>query len=389
MYKGKFGKYSGKINYLEKKLQCVQYDENSVNNMNRNIFFEKTENSFVKITDDYKINVSFDTIDIFNTTDKILLGSGAFGNVYKGKMEVILSDGKIITSPIAIKTIKKNILNQSLIQSFCSELMTIEKLNHENIMKYHGYSEDTNFIYIFVEYINGRELYYEIKQNKLSNDDKLFVMKKLLEGLKYLHDNGVYHRDIKTENIMIERDDKSILSVKFIDFGFSCEKKLSCDKIHPFQGTPMFVSPEFSQNLFAKNNSIDFFKYYDLWALGVCFYLIMAKSYLKKSLNDKEYMNYIKTMTQGEIDEKIDYFFVDESMMPENLKTIKEITKKLLTVNYLERQLPTIAIDSSALLQKREQIFAVDTSMKLKKYKSFSHLDTQFNTNKQNLSSVF
>ena len=106
--------------------------------------------------------------------------------------------------------------------------------------------------------------YYKAQAEKrLSERDSAYIFRQIVEGMAYCHRAGIYHRDIKTENILIDRNKK----IKVIDFGFSV-KSTPNTKLTLFCGTPNYMSPE----IILKK------EYYggpsDSWALGVLLFVI-------------------------------------------------------------------------------------------------------------------
>ena len=143
-------------------------------------------------------------------TIKDLLGKGGFGEVYKATHKV---DG----SEIAVKTVKKHGMKEIEIIELCNELAILQKLDHPNISKYFENYEDTNFIYICMELMEGGDLEGKIlPEAKISN-----YFKKLLLALKHCHEQDIIHRDLKPANIMLTKCGE----VKLIDFGIALQSK--------------------------------------------------------------------------------------------------------------------------------------------------------------------
>lgn len=102
----------------------------------------------------------------------------------------------------------------------------------------------------------------------MGEDQARFFFKQLCESLKYIHSQGIVHRDLKLDNILI--DDRN--NLKLIDFGFSiCVDK--DQKLKIFCGTPSFMAPEIVQkkdyNGFAT----------DIWSLGVILFVMLSGGY--------------------------------------------------------------------------------------------------------------
>lgn len=166
--------------------------------------------------------------------------------------------------------------------------ISIAPLCHPHIICYYDKFPATlknqKYECILMEYIKGTNLEeYIEKMNKaeemISPDIMNALVKTLLSTLAYMHSKGVVHRDIKTENIMFGEK-----SIKYIDFGFSCEinslkENLRCgDQVY---GTPEFMAPEVVFGLDDEMKDISFIKNKemlkksDVWALGMVFYSLV------------------------------------------------------------------------------------------------------------------
>ena len=99
--------------------------------------------------------------------------------------------------------------------------------------------------------------------------------KEIIEGVAYCHEQGISHRDLKPQNILI--DDKG--RVKLIDFGFSASSKIL---LNQFCGTPAYMCPEIVKKL-AYNGAKA-----DIWALGIILYLILVGHFPFRAGNQPE-----------------------------------------------------------------------------------------------------
>lgn len=118
-------------------------------------------------------------------------------------------------------------------------------------------------------------------------------MKQALEALDYLHACGIMHRDIKPENILVELEDpvpgvrtQSAKRIKITDFGLS-KIVTSRDQVTDCCGTPAYVAPEILQKT-------PYHKQVDIWALGVVFYLMVAKVLPFQHVDKKQTFKLIK-----------------------------------------------------------------------------------------------
>jgi serine/threonine protein kinase len=129
-------------------------------------------------------------------------------------------------------------------------------------------------IYIVLEYLEGSNLLkYVAKKENLKEPLCKRVMKQILEGLNYLHEIGIVHRDIKLDNIMMTvKNDQDFLSdqavPKIIDFGLATVVMPDESRTEGF-GTIAYCSPEI---IMRKPYSIKT----DIWSMGVVFYVLIS-----------------------------------------------------------------------------------------------------------------
>jgi serine/threonine protein kinase len=106
--------------------------------------------------------------------------------------------------------------------------------------------------------------YYKAQgDRRIREGEASAIFKQITEGIGYLHRLGIYHRDIKTENVLIDKQKK----IRLIDFGFSV-KSTPSTKLTLFCGTPNYMSPE----IILKREYLGAPS--DVWALGVLLFVI-------------------------------------------------------------------------------------------------------------------
>lgn len=274
----------------------------------------------------------------------IKLGEGNFGKVYKA-IGHIFHKNKTNKISLALKEmIAPNELQHNII---CSEILSIFELNHPNILKYYGYheKEGTNSILLLMEYIEGKDLLFRIKNGHLNLNEKISVALDTLEGLTYLHSKNVFHRDIKPDNIMIVKN-KSGIKTKYIDFNLSCKKNLSCESSQLGLGTPDYLSPETAKNLWGpkeeRKKDSNMFMYNDLWALGVTLYILFANKYLFQAPSVENLSHQLMSINQEYINDKITRNIpdvIDDQTILSNYQHIRNNIISLLKVNPLERKI--------------------------------------------------
>lgn len=180
------------------------------------------------------------------------IGKGAFGSVYKA---FNWSTGEAV----AVKQIKLVNLPKSELRMIESEIDLLKNLLHDNIVKYIGFVKSVDCLNIILEYCENGSLHSIVKAYGKFPENLVGVyMIQVLQGLQYLHDQGVIHRDIKGANILTTKDG----TVKLADFGVSTSTLAGGqDKEAQVVGTPYWMAPEIIQLSGASSAS-------DIWSVG-------------------------------------------------------------------------------------------------------------------------
>jgi len=146
----------------------------------------------------------------------------------------------------------------SFYKYFENELRLLKDLHHPNIVHLEDVKKDHNYYYIVMEYVNGGSLTdclkkYKIKYGKAFPEEIVqYLMRQIVDAIKYIHQRNIIHRDLKLDNIMVNFDnanDKNNLNmmrakIKIIDFGFAT--KLTPDKNNlatTVLGSPINMDP--------------------------------------------------------------------------------------------------------------------------------------------------
>ncbi|KAL1807525.1 hypothetical protein ACET3Z_024515 [Daucus carota] len=164
------------------------------------------------------------------------IGKGAYGRVYKG---LDLENGDFV----AIKQVSLGNIPQEDLNIIMQEIDLLKNLNHKNIVKYLGSSKTKSHLHIILEYVENGSLANIIKPTKFGPFPESLVavyIAQVLEGLVYLHEQGVIHRDIKGANILTTKEGL----VKLADFGVATKLTEANINTHSVVGTPYWMAPE-------------------------------------------------------------------------------------------------------------------------------------------------
>ncbi|KAK4104023.1 hypothetical protein N658DRAFT_419833, partial [Parathielavia hyrcaniae] len=179
------------------------------------------------------------------------IGKGAFGSVYKA---FNWGTGEAV----AVKQIKLVDVPKSELRMIEVEIDLLKNLHHDNIVKYIGFVKTADCLNIILEYCENGSLHSICKAYGKFPENLVGVyMTQVLQGLQYLHDQGVIHRDIKGANILTTKDG----TVKLADFGVSTSTLAGPDKEAQVVGTPYWMAPEIIQLSGATSAS-------DIWSVG-------------------------------------------------------------------------------------------------------------------------
>ena len=196
---------------------------------------------------------------------KQLIGHGGYSRVFE-VIEHKSIDGseKKSEQKYALKIIDRQFIqDQSHSQQpLLNEYNILRKLNHRNVIHLHDVFLTHSFFYLVFELIEGGDLYKLItNKGQLNELECRNIIKQMLHGLQYLHQNNIIHRDLKLENILLTRSGE----VKITDFGLS--KNLAKDIARTQCGTAIYASPEVLKGQRQTEKS-------DVWSVGVILYTL-------------------------------------------------------------------------------------------------------------------
>ncbi|KAL3830252.1 hypothetical protein ACJIZ3_019054 [Penstemon smallii] len=191
-----------------------------------------------------------------------LLGQGTFAKVYHARnLETGIS--------VAIKIIdKEKILKVGMIEQIKREISVMKLVRHPNIVQLYEVMATKTMIYFVLEYMKGGELFNKLAKGKLKEDAARKYFQQLVSGVEFCHSRGVYHRDLKLENILLDENG----NLKISDFGLSAfaESKRQDGLLHTTCGTPAYVAPEV-----INRRGYDGCKA-DIWSCGVILFVLLS-----------------------------------------------------------------------------------------------------------------
>ena len=190
-----------------------------------------------------------------------LLGEGGMGAVYRAHDRELDRD-------VALKVIRPALARNALVLSrFKQELILARQVTHRNVIRIFDLGSDRGTRFLTMEYIEGEDLSATLaRRGKLPAQEAAGIIRQVCLGLEAAHAEGVVHRDLKPQNIMLDQQGK----VSVMDFGIA----RSIDATHltrtgALVGTPTYMSPEQAQGKKVDARS-------DLYALGIIFYELVT-----------------------------------------------------------------------------------------------------------------
>lgn len=208
------------------------------------------------------------------------LGKGSYAVVRKA---IHKPSGKIF----ACKTYNRlKITNELDIKNLSSELEILQRLDHPSIIGLMEKFEQTRHIHLIMEHGGEKNLKDFLKARKSnwpSVKEIKVLFRKIVEGVKYLHEKDIAHRDLKLMNIVVN----DLNNPKIVDFGFA--RVGVNENFESGCGTPSYMAPELLVTSATKNAGKA-----DIWALGVILFYLLTRTYPFRSLNDNVLFQKIK-----------------------------------------------------------------------------------------------
>jgi len=193
------------------------------------------------------------------------LGEGEFGKVKLGWRK----DGKQ-PSQAAIKLIRRDTIPQGSEREnkIHREINALKRLRHPNIVRLVEVLQNEKYVGIVLEYASGGELFdYILEHRCLKEATACRLFAQLVSGVNYMHSKGLVHRDLKLENLLLDKHKNIVIS----DFGFVNSFRNRSDLMKTSCGSPCYAAPELViSNKPYKGTKVD------VWSCGVILYAMLA-----------------------------------------------------------------------------------------------------------------
>lgn len=181
------------------------------------------------------------------------LGTGGMATVWLGY-------DTILDRQVAIKTFKIDANDEDAVKRFNREAKAVTSLSHPNIVSIYDVENEGEFYYLILEYVEGMTLKdYMIKNPRIPIETIVHIAKQIASGLSHAHQNGIIHRDIKPQNILMNDN----LTCKITDFGIArAYGDTTLTQTNQMLGTVYYLSPEQARGNVATAQS-------DIYSLGI------------------------------------------------------------------------------------------------------------------------
>lgn len=238
----------------------------------------------------------------YEPVDNGTLGSGMTGSVF-------VVTHKKTGKKFACKPLKKVMGNKQMVETLYREISLLAQLDHPNIMKIVEGYENMGNVTTIMELLDGGSLFKNLSQSTKAGRytekraAELFVQ--MVRAVKFVHSNGIAHRDLKLENFVFESKAKDA-PLKLIDFGLG-QKYRQKDKVMKMKnvvGTVYYMAPEIAMLMLAGDGAWEKNQSYtnkvDIWSLGVLLFMLLTGAAPFRGMSQSHY-HYLKNAARGKI----------------------------------------------------------------------------------------
>ncbi len=190
-----------------------------------------------------------------------LLGQGGMGAVYKAR-DIELE------RTVALKLIRSDLASHpEILRRFKQELILAREVTHRNVIRIFDLGQASGVRYITMDYVEGQDLRALLNEKgKFSPEEAVPIFLQIAAALEAAHQAGVVHRDLKPQNVMVDKDGR----VYVMDFGVARSLETpGMTQTGALMGTPEYMSPEQAKGLKVDARS-------DLFSLGIIFYEMLS-----------------------------------------------------------------------------------------------------------------
>ena len=300
--------------------------------------------------------------DLYEIQEEI--AKGVQSTVYRcvkkptsGRMLGVLPADETL-EPLAVKKIPRASDVESAV---LHEVAVMQNLRHPSLVQIKDFLEDDDFYYVVLECVPGKtvlEHLMKMKQSFTENNARAIVAQ-LLEAIAYVHGEGVVHRDVTLENLLLvdakkrksNKDDA--VKVKLCDFGLA-RRVPAPRSVTRCCGTPLYMAPEVLKH-------IPYDQAADMWSVGVLLYMLLVGAPPFAAPSEKELFSKIR---RGE------WCFPDAKTTTIS-DAAKELVSKLLVVEPMQRLTAQEALRTSWFQADANSLSSIDLSKSVSKLKDF------------------
>ncbi|KAL3232661.1 Kinase-like [Nakaseomyces bracarensis] len=201
------------------------------------------------------------------------LGEGEFGKVKLGwtrSPAVGQENRPVVSKQVAIKLIRRDTIAQSTEKEIkiYREINALKHLTHPNIVRLEEVLQNSKYIGIVLEYASGGEFYkYIQRKRRLKESTACRLFAQLISGVRYMHSKNLVHRDLKLENLLLDKNENLVIT----DFGFVNEFLADNEFMRTSCGSPCYAAPELviSTRPYLARKA-------DVWSCGIILYAMLA-----------------------------------------------------------------------------------------------------------------